>query len=1220
VATKGSQQQRADDGATTAEAKPAVTPPPPDAPAVAPPPVSNTTETDGPPPSPPELGVDITLIWGGLTNVKTPVVIGARYDGLDFTGPTKIFDRLLDSWLTRAVDLGIMGSALGQLFPINLELYHKEGKLNARNLLLAGMGEPGRFAQDGLEFIFSNIVVAMKAMGESEFATSLLGTRRSELSIAEAIRGFVEGIEDGYERICAIAQAVKQDQISLERVAVQPLSIKLVHSDKDKLQQIWNELDALVNGKPARNTKFTISRGPDVDPDPEADAQPDDVEPDRPVTYLRITRSKSASKVIREKPYLPVKAKRPADRPATDLFPTEVFEFSALSDLAVVPQRDQQVNARLMRDLPGRLTNDCTMEDRVAFGTFFTNYVIPDDFRKLTAGPANLTLEVDETTAVYPWEMAGHRKFSGTPFLGTNLAVSRQFRSVLSPPPTSPPALDNKLKALIIADPAADRLALPRARDEGAAVVEVLEQARIAWGGQYEITATVRIGPPGDTDAKLLLDNLRDQNKCVTSAAPCDPLELAMLLVDEQYDLVHYAGHGLSDPRTGQTGWVFAADCILSAKEIFRVRQVPRLVFANACFSSVTSDHDEQRKHMTGLAQAFFSRGIPNFIGAGWQVDDACAAECARWFYARLMGLRSPSASAGVIGTAPPATIGDALREARNKALELRPQSSSWGAYQHYGRASDKLVAMANAAPDSEVAQSAASEPAPVTIKVRATQPAPANPGTAPAVTNRKNAAPAPTDPSLVYVNGIDFNTGDYAFKPRSIDDLAKGVLAGPGVDSFSKRRGDKPRSFALPFNMNPTKLAEAGWGVVFHEDTTPDVRQALNPLIEFRRTQAGKRLQVLDYRKGEQVRDWYQRLGISAGNLNPEKVPYYLLLIGPPNLIPFEFQYLLGVEYAMGRLAFDKAEDYERYARSTVSYESARSVPNAKEIAYWGTRHLGDPATNLSASLLIDPLANGVPGATEDLRQAINTLVGFDRTLRIGNDATKANLLQALHGQKPPAMLFTASHGMALRSGQDGQAATQGALLCQDWPGFGSVRSEHFMSAADIADDANVNGTVALLFACFGAGTPDADQFLNDLSQAGSAPPLAPQPFIAALPRRLLAHPNGSALAVIGHIDRAWGFSIQDSKVAGPQIATFRNSIGTILSGAPVGHAISCYFGTKFAELSALLLSATSPTAPAAMRLGDNDLVTRWLERNDAQNYLLLGDPAVRIRKDDLK
>jgi hypothetical protein len=223
------------------------------------------------------------------------------------------------------------------------------------------------------------------------------------------------------------------------------------------------------------------------------------------------------------------------------------------------------------------------------------------------------------------------------------------------------------------------------------------------------------------------------------------------------------------------------------------------------------------------------------------------------------------------------------------------------------------------------------------------------------------------------------------------------------------------------------------------------------------------------------------------------------------------------------------------------------------------------------------------------------------------------------LHAAAPPAMLFTASHGMSVRSGRPNQLTDQGALLCQDWPGFGSVRAEHFLAAADVADDANVNGLVAFLFACFGNGTPDADQFPIDLSQAGTGPPLARQPFIAALPRRLLAHPNGGALAVIGHIDRAWGFSIQAPKATDAQIHTFRNCLGYILKGQPVGSAVCGQFGARFAALSTALASFTSPTAPSFMRPNDRDLVTYWLERNDAQNYVMLGDPAVRIRTDAL-
>ena len=180
-------------------------------------------------------------------------------------------------------------------------------------------------------------------------------------------------------------------------------------------------------------------------------------------------------------------------------------------------------------------------------------------------------------------------------------------------------------------------------------------------------------------------------------------------------------------------------------------------------------------------------------------------------------------------------------------------------------------------------------------------------------------------------------------------------------------------------------------------------------------------------------------------------------------------------------------------------------------------------------------------------------------------------------------------------------------------------MKPAHILAASDVPDDANVNGMVALVFACFGAGTPDIDQFLSDLSLAGKSPPLAPRPFMSALPRRLLAHPNGSALAVIGHIDRAWGYSIQAPKTAGPQILPFRNSLGFIMTGMPVGYVVSGQFASRYAALSVGLLNATSPTAPPAMRLPDRELVSAWIQRNDAQNYVLLGDPAVRIRADVL-
>ena len=117
------------------------------------------------------------------------------------------------------------------------------------------------------------------------------------------------------------------------------------------------------------------------------------------------------------------------------------------------------------------------------------------------------------------------------------------------------------------------------------------------------------------------------------------------------------------------------------------------------------------------------------------------------------------------------------------------------------------------------------------------------------------------------------------------------------------------------------------------------------------------------------------------------------------------------------------------------------------------------------------------------------------------------------------------------------------------------------------------MSAVVAFFFACFAAGTPKADQFFVKAADMRTRlPPLAPQPFVAALPRRLLAHPKGSALAVIGHIDRAWGY--------------------------PIGHVVKDQFGGRFAALSAELSTVLAPGGP---KISDRDLVTYWLERNDA-------------------
>ena len=195
-------------------------------------------------------------------------------------------------------------------------------------------------------------------------------------------------ILDGYERFRAIASAVTQSRERFQRSAERSLSVVLVDPDDQKLTQVKIAFDAIRSEQVMPRLRLDVIRGEDVAADAEPEPAASDTEPDIPVTLLRITRGRTG----------PTAGSGGA-------LGNEVFQFSALSELAVVPVREEELNGYIIRELPGRMAKACSLEQRQAFGTFFSNYMIPEDFRKLTEGAANLTLEVDESTAVYPWEM-----------------------------------------------------------------------------------------------------------------------------------------------------------------------------------------------------------------------------------------------------------------------------------------------------------------------------------------------------------------------------------------------------------------------------------------------------------------------------------------------------------------------------------------------------------------------------------------------------------------------------------------------------------------------------------------------------------------------------------------------------------------------------------------------------------------------------------------------
>ncbi len=458
-----------------------------------------------------------------------------------------------------------------------------------------------------------------------------------------------------------------------------------------------------------------------------------------------------------------------------------------------------------------------------------------------------------------------------------------------------------------------------------------------------------------------------------------------------------------------------------------------------------------------------------------------------------------------------------------------------------------------------------------------------------------------------VCFNGVDGATGSYLFPALPAAEI--GRLARLDADRCAPGRRRVPRRIVRKIPMgpkegvDPRRLEQAGWGVVFAENVAAAVREALAPLLEHRRRQAGRsraeRYRELSYRPGESKLRFLGRHGAGPGPADPDRLPYYLLLVGDPEAIPFSFQYQLDVSYAVGRVCFDTPEEYARYAATVVAAERGE-MARPRRAAFFGVRNPGDRATEKSHDLLIGPLA----------RQLAREIPGWEWSGVCREEATRERLARLLGGEETPALLFTASHGLGYARSDPRQRGRQGGLVCQEWEGPGDHGGPSpYFTAGDLSDEARPGGLIAFFFACFSAGTPRR----NDFVHRGDGMPrdLSDRPFVADLPRRLLAHPRGGALAVVGHVDRAWTFSF-DWPLAGRQLEVFASTLKRLLNGHPLGSAME-FFNHRYAELECDLAVLRDDLG---RELG-SDFLTEgqlWTARNDARNFMIVGDPAVRL------
>jgi pimeloyl-ACP methyl ester carboxylesterase len=572
-----------------------------------------------------------------------------------------------DLILTQYTERGLIEGKLGQPFmmpdprpPKN----HKSGT-TGRLIVLAGMNEPGSFGIPELNLLARELCWSLGRLNKLHLATVMIGSGDGNLALRDTVSGWLSGIRR------AVSGSVFDEGRRLQRIT-------FVEKDPRRVIQ----LDRLIKLEKQRNDNN--NSGFEIDYQGFSDAEVADL---KKQAYQAAKQELERQWKSQELPQDVDKQIIPARIAVSLDVVRKTYHFGAITETAAVPERDIVIDPSLIWQANDELAAEQAPSMQLERGRFLEKLLMPQDLRKQLYTRAPLVMLLDATMARIHWEMvaqpalgnsstsaraAAENKFEyEEDFLGTSRGFTRQLRTNFAPPPEPPPPPQKILRVLVVADPAADAH-LPGAQEEGVMVAELFDSYNVL----YEKTrSTTRIevkrlfGPIEATRGNVLRE-----------------------LMERSYDVLHFAGHCVYqwDGDPGLSGWIFNMSNkeLLTANELYRVDRIPKFVFSNACESGVTPDRAQDRsdKLAPSFAEAFFARGVANFVCTAWPVDDVAARTFALSLYAGLLGIElEASGAAAQDGKKEALPMHDAMRKARLAIAKTSNGRTTWGAYQHYG-------------------------------------------------------------------------------------------------------------------------------------------------------------------------------------------------------------------------------------------------------------------------------------------------------------------------------------------------------------------------------------------------------------------------------------------------------------------------------------------------------------------------------------------------------
>ncbi len=451
-------------------------------------------------------------------------------------------------------------------------------------------------------------------------------------------------------------------------------------------------------------------------------------------------------------------------------------------------------------------------------------------------------------------------------------------------------------------------------------------------------------------------------------------------------------------------------------------------------------------------------------------------------------------------------------------------------------------------------------------------------------------------------------------------------ALDGLNRESLSQRAGSAgTRPNFRDLSQDANKLSAQSWTVVAPDDDNGDrLVEIIQPLIKHRQEQCRVTVIKMPRLTRKETVDWVEANVV--GNKREADIPGYALIVGGFDGVSLGSQQALAKECFTGRIAFDDPQHYESYVQKLIRSDEKRD--RAEDLS--PTRSLffcardGTPATALGNSWLIQPSMKDVEAGKADGSLAVGEILALE-----DEDPVRAgNLLLDTAAEDQPTFLFSCSHGMgAPRRGwgddTDKMHKLQGALC---------LGNGKYIAGSDMVNKPFLPGGMWMFFACFGAGTPDESayyhwlaqlketgQYGGRLSSVLKALPRKSSPFLASLPKAVLANGNGP-LAVIGHLDLAWSYSFQEftASSALQKYRRFETLVSEMINGGRAGVAHRKLLDKLRSADEAILLS--NDEAARARQSGEEPVDDRvamsnkWMLRQDVDGYVLLGDPAARL------